>query len=276
MIFVGSMLGGAQTPIPSEHADSTYYLELNRTDGVPFRIVRRDHPQSLGMVLVFGGNGETMPSLLWRVQTFGEYGLSAVAMEIPGYGASPGPLGMKTSYSAAENAAEYASKIATEMKRPLFIFGSSIGCFAALHVTSLGFGSKTLLHAPLTSLPDVASKIYWYLPVRSLINADYQFDTTESAETIRLHHGERGHPKVLILHGDLDDVVPQSFGRSLASSLKSAGFFIDAKGYKHNDVPVNAVGPYGEVIYDFFNLPRDGEIDTSRFNPTSEEDEDFY
>ncbi|MGE3623095.1 MAG: alpha/beta hydrolase, partial [Bdellovibrionales bacterium] len=86
--------------------------------------------------------------------------------------------------------------------------------------------SGLVLESPYTSLPDVGADRYPLVPVHVLIR-----DKFESVKKIR-----NVHLPLLILHGELDQIVPAKFGRQLyaaANDPKQAEFVPDAG---HNDV----------------------------------------
>jgi uncharacterized protein len=56
---------------------------------------------------------------------------------------------------------------------------------------------------------------------------------------------------VLIVHGDADDIVPIALGRQLAAACSPEARLITAPGYGHNDVPLDAAGPFGATLRQF-------------------------
>ncbi|MEM1053174.1 MAG: alpha/beta hydrolase, partial [Pseudomonadota bacterium] len=72
-----------------------------------------------------------------------------------------------------------------------------------------------VLIAPFTSLPDVAARTLWWLPVRSLMSDSYP--NHERLKTL-------GQVPVLIQHGTADEVIEDSHGRALAQIPPMAEF----------------------------------------------------
>ena len=117
-----------------------------------------------GICLFFGGNGEHIATTAkYRAPAFHTYGLTLVSPEYPGFGLTPGPLDEALFMEQAEVAGKYADKLAKSLNVPLVVIGSSLGTFSAVHVASLaeGIGEQLILHAPLTTLVDVAAELYW-------------------------------------------------------------------------------------------------------------------
>ena len=67
-----------------------------------------------------------------------------------------------------------------------------------------------VLESPYTSIPSVAAHHYWYIPVAYLVR-----DKFDSLSRI----GEIDAP-LLVIHGELDRVVPVEFGRELFAAAR--------------------------------------------------------
>lgn len=272
LIFIGSMQGKTEfTDLPK--AMSIFWLPRKLKAGVyqqqatneedddqaRFRVATVDPTikggEVKGVVVFFGGNAEDLGSLLSRCAEFARYGLLAYAGEPPGYGESAGPLHVDTFMLQAEVIGRHARARATELNVPLFVVGSSLGTFSAVHVAAKGYGDRLLLHAPLTSLMSVAQRAYWYVPVSYALRTAYQFDSVGGATTIG-ERRSRAHPSddmfAMIIHGDSDGIVPQEDGKALAELMGPQATFVDARGFGHNDIPLNPEGPFGVMIEDFF------------------------
>eukprot|EP00808_Paulinella_micropora_P030817 g46762.t1 len=229
---------------------------LTRRNGEKLRLattINEGLGKPRGVLLFFGGNGETMEALLWRCRIFAQYQFKVVGMELPGYGESVGPVGLRTALEAADLTYTYVQEQAKDLDVPVFLAGSSLGTFLAVHCAKNPDVHKVLLHAPLTSLADVAAKHYWFFPVRKLIDPNYTFDNR--AQISRL---VPPGPQFYILHGNQDEIVPQSNGLEIADLIRkqlrdpASVVFHSADGYDHNDVPLERDGPFGDQISEFF------------------------
>lgn len=159
-----------------------------------------------------------------------------------------------------------------------------MGTFSALQLAGelpVGTVPKVILHAPLTSLAEIAARLYWYYPVNLLLHSEFRFDNrkhvallTNGQVPTKAEDGARAkgenlarQTSFLIFHGDLDEIVPYSSGKEISEQLE-AGFsgvstrgsgtsqvgavkLVTAHGYGHNDLPLDARGPFGHVIKDF-------------------------
>jgi pimeloyl-ACP methyl ester carboxylesterase len=195
-----------------------------------------------------------------------DYKLLVFANEYPGYSyQSPGELSTTEILHAAEVTTQHASDVAQRLGLPLVLIGSSLGTFSAARMASKGFGDSLLLHAPLTSMVDVASALYWYVPVDRFLSRDVRFEMLSDLPRVgaRCASGELG---ALIIHGDADSIVPYASGRAVYEGLTAGSggtksdsvAFVTAVGKGHNNVDICASGPYGDTIAAFFRRGGEG------------------
>ena len=86
--------------------------------------------------------------------------------------------------------------------------------------------ARMVLESPFTSITDVASSIYWFLPVRWLIKDPFRSD---------LRIGKVTAP-VLVLHGERDNVVPIALGERFFGLISAPKRFVRFPGAGHNDL----------------------------------------
>jgi len=108
-----------------------------------------------------------------------------------------------------------------------FVFyGESMGTGVATQMATEYAASALILESPYTSIPDVGADRYPMVPVRLLLRD--QYDSIGKIKNV--------HMPLLLLHGEIDQVVPVKFGKKLfeaANEPKQAVFVPDAG---HNDV----------------------------------------
>jgi len=219
--------------------------ELPRTDGGQFRIVTA---RALGapraVAVYFVGNGEDLYNAAAGADVLRQFGMTVIGVEHAGYGSSDGPSSVATLLAGAEAATRHARVMAQDLAVPLVAVGSSLGTFCAVHVGVLGLVDRLLLRAPPTSLAAVASARYFWLPTGLFLR--HRFDNLGKAEAVQC--------PVLVLHGDMDDIVPLRLGRELVAAIGSNAELLVAGGYGHNDLPLDRDGPYGPAIATFLGL----------------------
>jgi fermentation-respiration switch protein FrsA (DUF1100 family) len=86
--------------------------------------------------------------------------------------------------------------------------------------------SRLILDAPFTSAVDIASALYWFMPVRFLMRDTFRSD---------LRIAQVKAP-VLILHGDADAVVPIAYGERLYAMIPGQKQMVRFAGGEHVDL----------------------------------------
>lgn len=262
LIFVGANWSGARKPLASQPQVQVETLAVEASEragleaGFSFRIAwaeaqlrstsaaATDKPSAKRAVLLFFlGNGQDLASGVGIAATWASYGLDALIVEYPGYGASGGRPSQVSINAAAERAASEAQLRAKARGLPCFVGGVSLGTFSALHVARAGF-DKVLLFAPPTSMVEAARRHYWWLPVGLLLR--HRFDNLAAAASVPC--------PALVFHGTRDEVVPISMGRRVAAALGAKASFVEVAGLGHW-LPLEADGPLGERIAAFLKSP---------------------
>lgn len=218
--------------------------ELQRVGGARFRIaIATPEAKPTGVALIFCGNGEDLFSGSFAAFEWTGYGLEAIAVEHPGFGASEGPPSVEALYGAADAALAFARARATELGVPLFAIGTSLGTFCAVHVAATGTCEALVLRAPPSSLLAAAKVHYPWLPVSWFLK--HRFDNLATAPKVTC--------RAIVVHGDRDEVVPLEHGRAVQQALSGPSEFVVATGFGHNDVPFSAEGPFGARLARFLS-----------------------
>eukprot|EP00929_Paragymnodinium_shiwhaense_P009050 TRINITY_DN113086_c0_g1_i1.p1 TRINITY_DN113086_c0_g1~~TRINITY_DN113086_c0_g1_i1.p1 ORF type:complete len:360 (+),score=51.75 TRINITY_DN113086_c0_g1_i1:60-1139(+) len=157
---------------------------------------------------------------------FGFYGI-----EYPGYGLAKEGKPTETSlYEAAEAMLQHLQDEYDVSGDRVVLVGQSIGCAVAVEMAKRGFGSKMVLLAPFTSMPDVAGSIYPFLSplLKTLpfVLLD-KFDNAAKAADISID--------TLVVHGTADEIVPFSMGEELVDKFQSSDL-LKVPGSGHNDL----------------------------------------
>jgi fermentation-respiration switch protein FrsA (DUF1100 family) len=106
----------------------------------------------------------------------------------------------------------------------LVAYGESLGTGVAVRLASERPLAGLILDAPYTSIADVASLTYWYVPVSWLM-----LDQFRSLDII-----ERVKAPILILHGTDDRIIPFGFGEQLYAAAPEPKRFIRIAGGNHS------------------------------------------
>jgi fermentation-respiration switch protein FrsA (DUF1100 family) len=179
-------------------------------------------------LLYFHGNGGSLSIRAPRIARFMNEGWGVYMMTYRGYGGSTG------SPSEAANIADARLAYHALVKegvapRSVIAYGESLGSGIAVRTASELPVGGVILDAPYTSIVDVAAQAYPFLPVRQFLIDRY--------ETTRYV----GHIKapLLILHGEMDSVVPVAMGREIARLAPEPKRLVVFPNGHHSDLYVN-------------------------------------
>jgi hypothetical protein len=220
-------------------------ISATREGGRTFRIaIAAPQQEARAVALYFVGNGEDLLSAAQGAASMADYGMEVFGVEHPGYGASEGPPGVAALMAAASAAAAIARRRADELGVPLVSIGTSLGSFCAVHVAASGVADRLVLRAPPASMLAAAQARFAWAPVALVLR--HPFNNLARAGEVKC--------PALVLHGDLDRVVPIQQGRALAAAMGGPAHFVEATGYQHNNVPFEREGPFGPRIAEFLGL----------------------
>jgi len=155
-------------------------------------------------ILYFHGNGGNLAGRSDRIKFFQNAGLGVLVMSYRSYSGSTGLPSERANISDAVHVYDWLMGQGVG-SRNIVLFGESLGTGVATQIAALKEIGGLILDAPYTSLVDIAQYGYPYFPVRPLLKDRYP-----SVGFIK-----RIDAPLLIIHGQLDQVIPVHFGRSL-------------------------------------------------------------
>jgi hypothetical protein len=155
-------------------------------------------------LLYFHGNAGSLAARVPRIERFMGEGWGIYMMTYRGYG---GSTGSATEAANIADARLAYNALVSEGVKPssIIVYGESLGSGVAVQLAAERQVGGVVLDAPYTSIVDVAVRAYPFLPVRLLLSDRY-----ESSKYIA-----RVQAPLLILHGELDAVIPVAMGREL-------------------------------------------------------------
>ena len=140
------------------------------------------------------------------------FGLFAVSYR--GFGGStgsPSETGLLRDAAAA-----YSSCTDRYPVERIVIWGESLGTGVAVALASKQPVGRLILEAPFTSAAEVARLSYPLIPVGLLMKDQFRSDARVGAITV----------PTLVLHGELDRVVPIAFGERLYAAIRAPKQFV--------------------------------------------------
>jgi fermentation-respiration switch protein FrsA (DUF1100 family) len=174
------------------------------------------------VVLYFHGNGGSLRLRVDRYQRIAAAGVGLVALSYRGYGGSSG----KPTEQGLINDARAAYAFAAERYPRIALWGESLGTGVAVALAAEKPVTRMVLDAPYTSTLDLARANHWYLPVRLLMKDQFRSD-----ERIA-----RVKAPVLIMHGEVDQIIPIAYGERLFAMIQGPKQFARFPGGYHVDL----------------------------------------
>ncbi len=184
-------------------------LTARAADGVTVNALEWNSPKATRTIVHFHGNAETVSANAFLARELKKHGFSTVLVEYRGYGRSRGTR--PDEQGLYDDAAAILDVLATRGIGPdrIVLWGQSLGTGVAAEMAVRGRGSRLVLVAPFTSTMAMAKHIVPVLP-SSLVMGD-RFDTLSKAPSITL--------PTLVVHGDIDDVIPFEQGEAVSKAL---------------------------------------------------------
>ena len=197
------------------------------------------------LVVFFHGNAGDRSGRFWWYHALSQSNVDILAIDYHGYGDSLGEPSEEALYRSAEAAWTYAVQDLGYSSSQVFIMGVSLGGAAAVHLAyetcqSGESPAGLIVVATFSSMTDVASSHYPWLPVRAILVDRYPSEEKISQVTC----------PILNLHGDQDRIVEQNCGLQLfeaAPAESACGFrrrWVNLSGAGHNDL----LASHGNVI----------------------------
>ncbi len=199
-------------------------------------------PRKNWVILQCHGNAGNISGRLMHFQALLTTGVSLFAFDYRGYGRSEGEPDEEGTYRDVRAAHDWL--IAKGFQSgDIIVLGESLGG---------GIGSKLAMEKPVkalilertfTSVPDVASELFPFLPVRLL--GSIQYDT--------INRMERIDAPVLALHARDDEIVKFHHGEKLFAAASEPKMFRELEG-GHNDTLLVNRDRYLDALEDFFGM----------------------
>ena len=198
-------------------------LHLRTSDGVRIHGWFVPREGARGTLLLFHGNAGTLSDRVDKIRLFHDWGWDVLAVDYRGYGESEGSPSEEGTY--ADGAAAVAEALRRgEAPSRLVLYGESLGGAVAVEAAGRFPLGALVLESTFTSVPDMARRLYPWLPVSLLVRIRYDS---------RSRIGGLSCP-VAVLHSPEDEIVPFEMGRGLFAAAPGPKVFLTLRG-GHND-----------------------------------------
>jgi fermentation-respiration switch protein FrsA (DUF1100 family) len=200
-------------------------VEFTSSDGTRIHAWWCPREGATGAVLYCHGNAGNLSYRRGAVADWlVHFGESVLIFDYPGFGRSEGSPTEAGCYAAAEGAYRWLSeKQGIEAER-IIIYGKSLGGGVAVNLAERFPHRALVLANTFTSLPDLAQKLYPWLPARWLTRS--QFNSIDRIT--------RCNRPVFVTHGDCDGLIPCTMGERLHEAANSPKFYLPLPGMDHN------------------------------------------
>lgn len=180
-------------------------------------------------IVFFHGNAS---GLNWTVFKAAPYAQEGYGFLLAGYRGYGGNSGKPSELGFYEDARSWINKL-LELGIPqekIILYGESIGTGVAVQMaTEFPNVRAVILESPYTSLPDVAAKTYFFVPVRLLMKD--RFDSLSKIENVTA--------PVFIMQGADDKIIPPVFGKKLFDAANQPKDILTLSGHGHNNMPID-------------------------------------
>ncbi len=181
-------------------------------------------PEAKATVLFFHGNAGNISHRMDYLPMFHRLGYNLFIIDYRGYGQSSGSPSESGTYQDAQAAWRYLVEDKGVVPSRVVIFGESLGGAVASWLAAREKPGALVLASAFTSVPDMATKIYPFLPVHLISRFDY--NTLESLRSVAC--------PVLVAHSPEDEIVPFKHGQKLYQAAPEPKQFLTLQGGHNN------------------------------------------
>jgi fermentation-respiration switch protein FrsA (DUF1100 family) len=169
------------------------------------------------------GNAGNISHRLDSLRLFHDLGLTTLIFDYRGYGRSTGRPSEPGTYRDAEAAWHYLTQQHHVPPEEIVLFGRSLGAAIAAELATRHRPAALIVESAFTSVPDMAARLYPYLPARWLARLHYPTVDYLAAAPC----------PVLVVHSREDEIIPVSHGERLYAAAREPKRLLEIHG-DHN------------------------------------------
>ena len=196
--------------------------------------------QARGTVLLFHGNAGDIAHRIDYAKMFHGMGYHTLLVDYRGYGESTGAPSEQGTYRDAAASWAWLTTTRGIQASDIVIFGESLGGGVATWLAATHTPRALILASAFTSIPDLGSEVYPWLPVRWLSRIHYN----------NLEHLEKIRAPVLVAHSPGDEIIPFAHGKRLHAAAREPKSFLELRG-GHNEGFVFAREEWVKAVREF-------------------------
>ena len=237
MVFLNDFAGRELAGTPEDVGLNFEDVNLVTESGVGIHgwFVPHSNPQAT--LIYFHGNAGNIGGRLHSIRRWHELDTQVMIFDYPGYGQSEGEPSEAGTYESARAVWHFVTQEKNIDPKNIVLFGRSLGGGVAAQLATEISPKALIVESSFTSVPDIASEQFWFLPVRTLSRV--HFDTASKLEKV--------HCPVLIVHSPEDEIIPFSHGERLFEAANEPKQFLKTRG-GHNDGHIKAEPGYSRAL----------------------------
>lgn len=210
MVFLANMPGRALTASPSDIGLDFEDVKLATPDNETLHGWYVPAADSAGVVLFFHGNAGNISHRLDSIAIFHELGLDVLIIDYRGYGRSSGSPTERGTYTDAQTAWDYLVEGRGIAPGKIVVFGRSLGGAVAAWLAARTLPAAVILESCFTSGPDMAARLYPFLPARLITRLKYPVKDY-------VEHITR---PLLVVHSKQDEIIPFDMGEAIFAAAR--------------------------------------------------------
>ncbi len=210
---------------PQQYGLAGFAEHFVPSDGETIQLWYRQPLKGFPIIVYFHGNASHLGNRAGIYTALADKGFGVLAVSYRGYGKSTGTPSEEGFYYDARAALRFLTQEKNIPISRVLLFGESLGSGVAVQMAVEYPVAGLILQAPFTSVVTRAAELYFYIPVRLLLQD--KFDSLSKIGKVKA--------PLLLFHGELDTVIPVNHGKTLfeaANQPKQAFFFPHVA---HND-----------------------------------------
>lgn len=222
-------------PDPSYGPKQRGLITIPSADGKTYAAIHLPNPAATRLILFFHGNGEDLGKAFGRIEALNVRGFAVLAVDYPGYGASPGKPSEAGFYASADAAYAYATTTLGWTPDKVIAHGVSLGGAAAMWVGSRRPVGGLIMESSFMSA-------YRVMTGTPLVLGDRMQNLRRMREV---------RCPVLVIHGFDDGLIAWEHGRRLFTAAPEPKCHLWVPDAGHNNVISTAGDRYWRAIADF-------------------------
>jgi len=204
-VFLANMPGRALTASPGDIGLDYEDVSLTTPDSETLHGWYVPAADAAGVVLFFHGNAGNISHRLDSIEIFHQLGLDVLIIDYRGYGRSSGSPGEQGTYTDAQTAWDYLVDQRGAAPGNIVVFGRSLGGAVASWLAARTSPAAVILESCFTSGPDMAARLYPFLPARLITRIKYP---------VKEYVTQISSP-LLVVHSRQDEIIPFDMGEAV-------------------------------------------------------------